>query len=48
EKYNKIIPSITDSNRKLLGRQRHQEANQVPYQALQYFSEIDDETLDTR
>ncbi|CAG8438478.1 17390_t:CDS:1, partial [Acaulospora colombiana] len=40
------IPSITGSNREPLGRQRHQEANQVSYQSLQYSLETDDEALD--
>ncbi|CAG8742079.1 10489_t:CDS:1, partial [Acaulospora colombiana] len=42
------IPPITGSNREPLGRQRHQEVNQVPNQALQYSLEIDDEALDIR
>ncbi|CAG8742909.1 11027_t:CDS:1, partial [Acaulospora colombiana] len=41
------IPLATGSNRKLLRRRRYQEANQVPHQASQYFSEIDDEASDT-
>ncbi|CAG8690531.1 14938_t:CDS:1, partial [Acaulospora colombiana] len=40
------IPLITGSNREPLGRQRHQEVNQVPHQALQYSSETDNEALD--
>ncbi|CAG8656623.1 17034_t:CDS:1, partial [Acaulospora colombiana] len=42
------IPSVTGSNRKPLGRRRHQEASQVPYQASQYSLEIDDKASDTR
>ncbi|CAG8571703.1 11791_t:CDS:1, partial [Acaulospora colombiana] len=42
----KSIPPVTDSNREPLGRQRHQKVNQVPYQALQYSLETDDEALD--
>ncbi|CAG8492311.1 4138_t:CDS:1, partial [Acaulospora colombiana] len=42
------IPPVTGSNREPLGRRRHQEANQVPYQASQYLSEADDEALHIR
>ncbi|CAG8721061.1 15866_t:CDS:1, partial [Acaulospora colombiana] len=37
------IPPVTGSNREPLGRQKHQEANQVPHQASQYLLEADDE-----
>ncbi|CAG8704948.1 12425_t:CDS:1, partial [Acaulospora colombiana] len=36
------ISSATGSNREPLRRRRYPEANQVSYQASQYFSETDD------
>ncbi|CAG8747308.1 15423_t:CDS:1, partial [Acaulospora colombiana] len=41
-----ILPA-TGSNREPLRRWRYQDANQVPHQDSQYFSETDDEASDT-